>query len=176
MSSSTDCRGVSRGKCSVCDCDQYDGGSEGMRCIMMNCDHPPGKHLNINRGSALLAQLTSSQSLSPTSMGVNTDGVSSSLSQPSFDLNTGLDFDTDDELSQAMRKDDSVTFIQSLASSVSLSAVSVDQQCILSGCTRKKYTDPQTGFVHNFCSKSHAREHEEQNCKLFTPCYKYQWT
>ncbi len=128
MSSSTDCRGVPRGKCSVCGCDQYDGGSEGKRCIMMNCDHPPGKHLNTNTGFASLAQLTVSPSLSPTSMDVNTDGVSSSLSQPSFDLNTGLDYDDDDELPQAMkRKDDSVSFIQSSKSSVSLFASPLKQ-------------------------------------------------
>lgn len=43
-----DSRGVLRGSCSVCECDGYDGGTEGMKCEY--CEHPPGKHQNLSRG------------------------------------------------------------------------------------------------------------------------------
>ncbi len=46
--------------------------------------------------------------------------------------------------------------------------VSLDQQCKLSGCTRKKFTEQLSGYVHvhDFCGKTHAKKYEEDNCKL----------
>ncbi len=42
-----DSRGVERGSCSMCGCDQYDGGSEGKKCEA--CSHVPGKHANFSK-------------------------------------------------------------------------------------------------------------------------------
>ena len=44
--SGQDCRGVLRGECSDCGCDEYDGGSAGRKCL--HCNHPPGKHKNLS--------------------------------------------------------------------------------------------------------------------------------
>ncbi len=44
----TDCRGIPRGKCLQCECEQYDGGKTGKRCSVVECCHPPGRHLKKN--------------------------------------------------------------------------------------------------------------------------------
>ncbi len=95
--SSTDSRGVRRGgcNCSQCDCGQYDGGTEGMKCNY--CDHPPGKHVNMNTGIASLAPTTRSALFIPSAPVMDTDDTvfPSSQSQPLFDLNTGVDLQDD---------------------------------------------------------------------------------
>ncbi len=87
-----DSRGIPRGSCSQCGCDQYDGGTEGMKCNY--CDHPPGKHVNMNTGIASLAPTTRSSffSSSPFDSSMDTDStIPSGQSQPLFDLNTGVE-------------------------------------------------------------------------------------
>ena len=45
MATNYDSRGLSRGRCLVCSCVEYDGSSSGgMKCA---CRHPPGKHVNM---------------------------------------------------------------------------------------------------------------------------------
>lgn len=48
-----DSRGVLRGKCTSCDCEQYDGGEAKKKCVRPTCSHPPGKHLNLSNPSEL---------------------------------------------------------------------------------------------------------------------------
>ena len=43
-----DARGVLRGQCQACNCDAYDGGDEGFKCV--DCGCPPGRHVNVNAG------------------------------------------------------------------------------------------------------------------------------
>ncbi len=43
--------------------------------------------------------------------------------------------------------------------------VPLDQQCKLSGCSRRRYTEPG-GRVHDCCGKTHATEYDKQNCKV----------
>ena len=42
-----DCRGVPRGTCLAtgCQCDGYNGGSTGKKCVI--CKHPPGRHQDL---------------------------------------------------------------------------------------------------------------------------------
>ncbi len=89
-----DSRGVQRGSCSQCDCDQYDGGSKGMKCNY--CDHRPGQHVNMSTGIASLAPAARSYSTvlpsSPFDSTIDTKFPSNpSQPVPLFDLNTGVD-------------------------------------------------------------------------------------
>lgn len=42
-----DGRGALRGSCTLCDCDEYDGGSARKKCAI--CFHPPGQHKKLTR-------------------------------------------------------------------------------------------------------------------------------
>ena len=44
-------------------------------------------------------------------------------------------------------------------------SVPPDQQCKLSGCSRRRFTE-RFGYTHDFCGKRHAMEYEKQNSKL----------
>ena len=75
MSSSTDIdsRGVQRGTCSMCSCDQYNGGTEGKKCV--DCGHPPVKHRNTLTGSV-------APTPRPASAQLTTPATAGSISQP----------------------------------------------------------------------------------------------
>ena len=75
MSSSTDVdsRGVQRGACSMCSCDQYNGGTEGKKCV--DCGHPPVKHRNALTGSV-------APTPRPASAQLTTPATAGSISQP----------------------------------------------------------------------------------------------
>lgn len=132
-----------------------------MKC---SCGHTPVKHVKMNTGNTLLAPAPSAMSPSLSSMSINADSseVTSSLIQPSFDPNTGLDYDDDDESSLAGIAQDCFPLgDQSLASSMSsFGWVPVDQQCQLNGCIKKKYTG------YDFCGITHAREFQKENSEL----------
>ncbi len=61
------------------------------------CDHPPGKHMNMNTGIASLAPTARSALFIPSSPIMDTDDTvfPTSQSQPLFDLNTGVDLQDD---------------------------------------------------------------------------------
>ncbi len=44
-----DSRGIRRGKCTAekCSCNKYDGGKDRKKCV--SCNHPPGKHSNLDK-------------------------------------------------------------------------------------------------------------------------------
>lgn len=42
-----DCRGVRRGSCSDCGCNEYDGGGGGKKCL--GCGHVPAKHRSLSQ-------------------------------------------------------------------------------------------------------------------------------
>ena len=101
MSTNIDSRGVKRGDCCMCSCDQYNGGTKRIKCV--DCGHPPAKHRNALTGSVAQPASVGSISISrpPTldSFGddEDIDLVTDSLCQfpgcrnrTDFDPNTGL--------------------------------------------------------------------------------------
>ena len=46
MSSNKDSRGIVRGQCTLCHCDSYAGGTEGLKCY--RCKHAPAQHENLS--------------------------------------------------------------------------------------------------------------------------------
>ena len=141
---SVDCRGMSRGSCTLCGCDEYERGQTGRNCA--GCHHAPAKHKKAGKPDGKISGPIDAKWIRGPPKVVHHSGAIDAkwIRGPPKVV---LDCDAID-----------AKWIRG-PPKIELDSGPPSAQCISPGCSRPKFKELEK--EHQFCGKRHAKIYQE---------------